>query len=117
MDRYAVDAVLVNALRPGLIYSVTHRVGIAYMWRAKYSAVPVRHQQIVSIVKTIRACLCLLLATGYRMVWSMSVHTSTKTFFAFLQLLQQAEVSRDFGAHDRGSDARGLNGSVTREVE
>jgi hypothetical protein len=45
----------------------------------------------------------------------MFYHTSTKTLLALLQLLQQTEVSRDFGAHGCGSDVRGLNASVTRE--
>jgi len=35
----------------------------------------------------------------------MPFYTSTETFLALLQLLEQAEVSRNFGAHYRGCDA------------
>jgi hypothetical protein len=45
---------------------------------------------------------------------SSSCHTSTETFLALLQLLEQTEVSRDFGAHGCDGDVERV-GSVTRE--
>jgi hypothetical protein len=43
-----------------------------------------------------------------------AIRTRSETLFALLQLLEQAEVSRDFGTHGRDGDVERLD-SMTRE--
>lgn len=53
MDRYAVNAVLVDALRRGQYADCDAEKRSTYVWWAENGTVPVGHQQVVAIVKTV----------------------------------------------------------------
>jgi hypothetical protein len=55
-----------------------------------------------------------LLALKCAMVIVLAIRTRSETFFALLQLLEQAEVSRYFGTHFRDGGLERLC-SMTRE--
>jgi hypothetical protein len=75
------------------------RQACIYVWRTKNRAIPVRHEKIVSIVKTVRACLYRIISSQVAPGNVDAAHTSTETFLALLQLLEQAKVSWNFGTH------------------
>ena len=71
-----------------------------YVGRSEDCAVPVGHQKIVAVVKSVGACLCLLSVSDQRAA-AYSIHrTGTETLLSLLELLKQTEVARYLGAHD-----------------
>jgi hypothetical protein len=68
--------------------------------RSKDGAIPVGHQKIVTVVKPVGACLCLLSVSDQRAA-AYSIHrTGTETLLSLLELLKQTEVARYLGTHD-----------------
>lgn len=69
-----------------------------YVGRSEDCAVPVGHQKIVTVVKSVGACLCSLSVSDH--VQRRVHRTSTETLLSLLELLKQTEVARYLGAHD-----------------
>ena len=72
--------------------------GRAYVWWAEDSSVPVGHQEVVTFGETIGTRLCVYISMWLEeVVWDY--HTGSEAFLALLELLEESEVTWDFGAH------------------
>lgn len=79
--------------------------GRKYVRWAEDCAVPVCHEEVVAFVQAVGARLCCTVSAGHILVssvLSLRSLTCSKALLALLQLLQQPEVARDFGAHLAG---------------